>query len=649
MVILFLGSKEVLCVFPFAGTFVPLSKIDIMNLSCPLALALLAGLFSSSPAQDTIPFTPDKWDIFGGKTAEIGGRQAYAGLALLKDVQFRNGTIGWDIWVTGGRSYAGVVFRQQANRDYEEFYVRPHKANGLNSDAFQYTPAFHGTSCWQLYHGSGYTSPAVIPANQWIHFDLEVKGRRALVTMAGEPLTQMEVNRLELGDLTGRIGVKGPADGSAWFSNFRYSPDDPELPAAPMEAPAIPGIIQHWEITQPVVNSETDPYRYYDSRQNLAWKPIQAEPSGLVNLDRAVVRNLAQPGWLYARTKVHAGVAGIHKYHLGYSDYVTVFINGTPVFSSTNAYLSRDPGFQGLTGFFDELLLPVKAGENEITLLVGEEFGGWGFMMRDGEAVDMDPAMKKEWELGFQLNYPESAVYDPVSGLIYVSNFLQGPQEFISQVSLDGRIVNKEWIKGLSRPTGLCVSDGRLFAVERTGVAEIDIRQGAILRRIPLEGCVFPNDITAAPDRTLYISDNEANRIYRIINGQASVWMEGGGLSKPNGLHIDGNQLLAGCSGDPSLKAIDLKTKQVTILATLYPGAIMDGLQPVGDGRILFSDFNGHLFLLDQTGSFKEILNTSTIQVNLADFEWIPEKKLLIIPGLYSNRLTGWTFNPSGQ
>jgi hypothetical protein len=62
-------------------------------------------------------------------------------------------------------------------------------------------------------------------------------------------------------------------------------------------------------------------------------------------------------------------------------------------------------------------------------------------------------------------------------------------------------------------------------------------------------------------------------------------------------------------------------------------------LMPVGDGRILFSDFNGHLFLLEKTGVYTEILNTTTVQTNLADFEWIPEKQMLIIPGLYSNRL----------
>ena len=71
----------------------------------------------------------------------------------------------------------------------------------------------------------------------------------------------------------------------------------------------------------------------------------------------------------------------------------------------------------------------------------------------------------------------------------------------------------------------------------------------------------------------------------------------------------------------------------------------MDGIQPLGDGRVLFSDFNGHLFLLEKTGTYREILNTTSIQVNLADFEWIPAKELLIIPGLYSNRLSFYHYD----
>ena len=36
----------------------------------------------------------------------------------------------------------------------------------------------------------------------------------------------------------------------------------------------------------------------------------------------------------------------------------------------------------GTIGFFDELYLPFKKGENEIWMAVSEDFGGWGLLAK---------------------------------------------------------------------------------------------------------------------------------------------------------------------------------------------------------------------------------------------------------------------------
>jgi hypothetical protein len=41
-------------------------------------------------------------------------------------------------------------------------------------------------------------------------------------------------------------------------------------------------------------------------------------------------------------------------------------------------YRSRDYRFLGTIGYFDELYLPLKKGENELIFAVSEDFGGWG-------------------------------------------------------------------------------------------------------------------------------------------------------------------------------------------------------------------------------------------------------------------------------
>jgi hypothetical protein len=106
---------------------------------------------------------------------EIGGRQALQGVAILKDVEFRDGVVEYDLYVTGDRSYPGVYFRLAEDDFAEHFYLRPHRA-GLYPDALQYAPVVAGIAEWQLYNGPGYTAPISVSEGEWIPVRLEVKG-----------------------------------------------------------------------------------------------------------------------------------------------------------------------------------------------------------------------------------------------------------------------------------------------------------------------------------------------------------------------------------------------------------------------------------------------------------------------------------------
>lgn len=590
--------------------------------------------------QITPEFNPQKWDIVSGKIDTIGGRVAFSGIALLKDAIFTDGTIEWDIWANGNRSYAGIVFRSQPNRDTEEFYIRPHKANGLNADALQYAPVYHGVSCWQLYSGEGATGYARIPYNEWVHFKVSVKEDRAVISVGDGKSGRVVVERLDLGTISGRIGIKGPADGSAWFSNFRWSPVvEDDFPEPRQFHSPEPGIITDWDISQPFSHDRMEQYRYYGDMKGVEWKKVTSSSSGLVNLTKEVIRNPSLPGWIYARATIISDHEGLRKYQVGYSDYVTVFVNGRPLMSSTNAYTSRDPGFAGVIGYFDEIFLPLKKGSNEICLLIGEQFGGWGFMMRDGEAVMTAGGLKKLWELKASLNFPESVVYDARTGFLYASNFITPTGGGISRITPDGKIADLEWVTGLRNPTGITVSGEDIYVVERTGVAVINKNSGEVTNRVDLQGCIFPNDITSTDDGSLFISDNAANRIYRLMGDQSIIWMEGGELMKPNGIEFHEGFLYVGCSGNSAIIKINIISREVTQIVKIADGSVMDGLQVIENGTVIFSDYAGHLFCLQPGGEPVEIINTVSTQVKIADFEYMPTLNLLVIPGLYSNIL----------
>ena len=513
------------------------------NLILLLTLASLLPLNTSG--QEKLAISRENCSVYSGINDTIDGREAFSGLAIFKDIKFKNGTIEWDMWAEGGRSYAGVIFRQQANRDAEEFYVRPHKGNGLFPDAFQYTPVYHGVSCWQLSHGTGGTQAASIPAKEWIHFKLSVKDDMAYLVMETKEKVQMFMPGLWHGSISGSIGVKGPANGSTWFANVTYSPEIiAEFPDKPLRHKIEPGIIRDWEISKPIIHNEADQYAIYGS--NTEWTKAAVEKDGLVNLTKQVIRNPAQPGWIYARTIINSDTEALHRYQLAYSDYITVFINGQALMTSTNGYTSRDPAFAGLIGYFDEVFLPLKKGKNELCLLVGEQFGGWGFKMRDGEAIRLAEGIQSGWEINHGLGYPESVVYDKDQDIIFASSFISETGGGITKVSSDGEIIEYNWAKGLRSPTGLEIFNEKLYAIDRGGVNIIDTRSGEIMERISLEGSAFPNDITIDEKGTLYISDSGGNKIYRVQGTKAEIWMEGGELRNPNGIDYHDGLYLRG-------------------------------------------------------------------------------------------------------
>jgi hypothetical protein len=92
-----------------------------------------------------------------------------------------------------------------------------------------------------------------------------------------------------------------------------------------------------------------------------------------------------QPGMkvLYARTRIESDRNQARKLMIGYSDDVSVFLNGRLLYRGRSAQGFRDPGFLGIVNPENDVLyLPLKKGANDLTLAVSELGGGWGFICR---------------------------------------------------------------------------------------------------------------------------------------------------------------------------------------------------------------------------------------------------------------------------
>ena len=365
-------------------------------------LAALAAFATPTPQPEVrIPFDAG-WELSGEGTRveeHLGARalRMRGGRAIRRDVTLRDGTVEFDMALAPHRSFAYVQFRMVGDEEHEEIYFRPHKS--ALPDAVQYAPVWRGESSWQLYHGPGGTAPYAFAHGRWIHVRLVLAGKRAALFLGGADKPTLVIP-LAREPAAGQIAFRaftppgGAPEGEpvAAFANVvvrpGYVPYDfgPEPQASP--PPGMPGMIERWQLS-PGFAVEPGPVTELPEALLAGkerWPTFAAEPNGVVVIGRHVARPAPQSAAV-ARLVLRAPAAGLQRLRLGYSDYVTVFVNGIPLFAGDAHYSFDQPRQEGVIGLFQATLwLPLAAGENEVLLVVSDSFGGWGL------TAQLDPA-----------------------------------------------------------------------------------------------------------------------------------------------------------------------------------------------------------------------------------------------------------------
>ncbi len=354
----------------------------------------VAGSATALRAQDrTLPFDGG-WDLSGDGTAvePYLGRTALrmrTGRAIRRDVSLEDGTIEFDMAVTPYRSFTYIQFRMASDGEHEELYFRPHKS--MLPDAIQYTPVWRGDGNWQLYHGPGGTAPVRFAYDAWLHVRLTLRGRLAALYL-GESRDPAIVIPLARDPRAGYVALRafsavgGAPDGIpiAAFANVVVRPGHVPLdfPASPAGPTAPDGLVTEWQISPAFVAGDGPVRRPPDAlvADRTAWPRFPTEPSGLLVIGRYLDR--PRPvGTAIARTVIRATRDELVGLRLGFSDRVTVFLNGQPLFSADESYSHDNPRQEGLIGLWQATAwLPLRAGENEVLVVVSDGFGGWGLM-----------------------------------------------------------------------------------------------------------------------------------------------------------------------------------------------------------------------------------------------------------------------------
>ncbi|MFC1791775.1 SMP-30/gluconolactonase/LRE family protein [Gemmatimonadota bacterium] len=243
---------------------------------------------------------------------------------------------------------------------------------------------------------------------------------------------------------------------------------------------------------------------------------------------------------------------------------------------------------------------------------------------------------------------PETVLKDPNRDILYVTNFDNAystrtePSGYISRLAMDGEILDHQWVTGLHAPTGMDIWRDTLFVAEREHLLAVDLTTGGVAGRWAIPDPVFPNDLVIDEDGTVYISDTRTgdwaqSRIYRFRDGDFDIFANEG-ISRANGIWIHDGWLLVGSSGDGLLKRVELATGRMETVLSLGAG-IIDGLRVDPGGNILVSHWEGQLYRISPDGTVTELLNALPEGWNTADFEYLPEERLLLIPTFLENRI----------
>lgn len=349
------------------------------------AIAFLCLLCPAVKAYaQTVPFDSARWEIEAKESRVVdylGRRSLYlkGGVAALKDSQFTDGVIEFDIAFTKERGFMGAVWRMQDFENYEEFYLRPHQSG--NPDANQYQPVFNGMAAWQLYYGEGYSSPVQYDFNQWMHVRILVSGSNAEIYIKDMTTPALLVPELKREVKGGRVGLSVGNFAPAYYSNFSFQPmTNVQLKGrakALYSAPA--GTVMSWMISSAIEGKSLEgKYQLTPpDAQKLSWKKLDCESTGICNLAR--LQGIKEErDTVFARLIIQSEREQVKRIRFGFSDAVRVYFNDRLLYGGSDIYQSRDYRFLGTVGLFDELYLPLKQGDNELWMAVTENFGGWG-------------------------------------------------------------------------------------------------------------------------------------------------------------------------------------------------------------------------------------------------------------------------------
>jgi sugar lactone lactonase YvrE len=255
-------------------------------------------------------------------------------------------------------------------------------------------------------------------------------------------------------------------------------------------------------------------------------------------------------------------------------------------------------------------------------------------------------SLTKLWASDTTLKVPESVLIDAKNERMFVSNIDgKGPWDrdgkgSIALLTMSGKIINPEWVKGLNSPKGMAMVQDFLVVADVDSILIIDIARATVVKKIGIEGAQGFNDITATKSGDIYVSDSKTKKIHMIRQIKSSLVLDS--LKGPNGvLYVDRTLYFVDAGSFYKLG----KNNQRILIAEGMEGNT-DGIEQVDENTFIVSCWAGVVWLIklngDALGEKKLLLDTRNEGINTADIAFDKKTKILYVPTFWKNNVVAY-------
>ncbi|MEM6726201.1 MAG: family 16 glycoside hydrolase, partial [Bacteroidota bacterium] len=329
-----------------------------------------------------IALDPELWHLPEGANAnfqELDGRKTVElnGHLLVKEHSLKEGIIRIDIWGAPDRSFAGVIFHKQ-DHFYEEIYLRLHKSG--RNDALQYTPVFHKESNWQLLDQA--QANPTFKMGEWNQLEIHFNAKSALIKVNGA--TALIVHEL-----------KGNKDGNQFglwslfpstFSNVSFEQTVVSIPASEeAKSQDKTNLITKWQLSEGYPLDQLQ--ELLPKLDQIDYQSAETWNNGVLPISKYTSKAIAgkfrrnSEDFVVAKLDL-ASEAEVTKWlQFDFSDRCLVILNGNILFQGDNQFRLKGLQYMGnLNPLANTIPLALKAGKNELMIVVIEKTNGWGLI-----------------------------------------------------------------------------------------------------------------------------------------------------------------------------------------------------------------------------------------------------------------------------